>query len=150
MFLGYWNRPEATREKFRGDWLLTGDRGVADEEGYITFLGRDDDVITSAGYRIGPGEVEDCLLRHPAVAMAAVIGLPDPLRTERVTAVIVPKPGVTPDAVLAGDIQHHVRTRLAAHLYPRQVEFTDALPLTATGKIMRAVLRRTYAAKETP
>jgi acetyl-CoA synthetase len=150
MFLGYWNRPEATREKFRGEWLLTGDRGIADDEGYITFLGRDDDVITSAGYRIGPGEVEDCLLRHPAIATAAVIGLPDALRTERVTAVVVPKPGITPDAALAEDIQHHVRTRLAAHLYPRQVEFTDALPLTATGKIMRAMLRRTYAAKETP
>lgn len=148
MFLGYWNRPEATREKFRGDWLLTGDRGMADEAGYLTFLGRDDDVITSAGYRIGPGEVEDCLLRHPAVAMAAVIGLPDPLRTERVTAVIVPRPGVTPSPALAAEIQHHVRTRLAAHLYPRQVEFADALPLTATGKIMRGVLRKHYASKE--
>ncbi|WP_456305720.1 acyl-CoA synthetase [Falsiroseomonas oryziterrae] len=145
MFLGYWNKPEATREKFRGDWLLTGDRGLTDEEGYLNFLGRDDDVITSAGYRIGPGEVEDCLLRHPAVAMAAVIGLPDPLRTERVTAVIVPKPGVTPDATLAAGIQDFVRTRLAAHAYPRQVEFADSLPLTATGKIMRGVLRRQLA-----
>jgi acetyl-CoA synthetase len=148
MFLGYWNRPEATRQKFRGDWLVTGDRGSADEEGYLTFLGRDDDVITSAGYRIGPGEVEDCLLRHHAVAMAAVIGLPEPLRTERVTAIIVPKPGVTPDAALAREIQDFVRTRLAAHLYPRQVEFTDALPQTTTGKIMRRVLRQQYAAKE--
>jgi acetyl-CoA synthetase len=148
MFLGYWNRPEATAEKFLGDWLLTGDRGIADADGYITFLGRDDDVITSAGYRIGPGEVEDCLLRHPAVAMAAVIGLPDPLRTERVTAVVVPKPGVLPSAALAKDIQDHVRTRLAGHLYPRQVEFAEALPLTATGKIMRGVLRKTYAGKE--
>jgi acetyl-CoA synthetase len=148
MFLGYWNKPEATRQKFRGDWMLTGDRGMADEEGHLTFLGRDDDVITSAGYRIGPGEVEDCLLRHPAVAMAAVVGLPDPLRTERVTAVVVPKAGVTPTPELARDIQHHVRTRLAAHLYPRQVEFADALPLTATGKIMRGVLRRQYGAKE--
>jgi len=148
MFLGYWNRPEATREKFIGDWLLTGDRGIADEEGYLTFLGRDDDVITSAGYRIGPGEVEDCLLRHPAVATAAVIGLPDPLRTERVTAVVVPKPGVAPDAALATAIQDFVRTRLAAHAYPRQVEFTETLPLTATGKIMRGVLRRQLAAKE--
>jgi acetyl-CoA synthetase len=148
MFLGYWNRPEATRERFRGEWLVTGDRGVMDGDGYVTFVGRDDDVITSAGYRIGPGEVEDCLLRHPAIAAAAVIGLPDPLRTERVAAVVVPKPGVTPDPDLARDIQHFVRTRLAGHLYPRQVEFTDALPQTATGKIMRGVLRRQYAAKE--
>ncbi len=150
MFLGYWNRPEATRDKFRGDWMLTGDRGLADGEGYLTFLGRDDDVITSAGYRIGPGEVEDCLLRHPAIAMAAVIGLPDDLRTERVAAVIVPKPGITPDAALARQIQDFVRTRLAAHLYPRQVEFADALPMTATGKIMRGVLRKQYAGKGTP
>jgi acetyl-CoA synthetase len=148
MFLGYWNRPEATPQKFRGDWLVTGDRGIADDDGYLTFLGRDDDVITSAGYRIGPGEIEDFLLSHPAVQAVAVIGLPDPLRTERVTAVIVPKPGVTPDPALAQDIQDFVRTRLAAHLYPRQVEFTDALPQTATGKIMRGVLRQQYASKE--
>lgn len=150
MFLRYWNRPEATREKFRGEWLLTGDRGSMDADGYLTFLGRDDDVITSAGYRIGPGEVEDFLLSHPAVAMAAVIGLPDPVRTERVTAVIVPKPGVVPSAALAAEIQDDVRSRLAAHLYPRQVEFTDSLPMTATGKIMRGALRQHYAAKEQP
>jgi acetyl-CoA synthetase len=148
MFLGYWDRPQDTRDKFRGEWLLTGDRGIVDEEGYVFFLGRDDDVITSAGYRIGPGEVEDCLLRHPAVAMAAVIGLPDPLRTERVTAVIVPASGAVPDEALARDIQDFVRTRLAAHLYPRQVEFADALPLTATGKIMRGALRRQLANRE--
>lgn len=144
MFLGYWNRPEATRQKFQGEWLLTGDQGVADEEGNLCFHGRDDDVITSAGYRIGPGEVEDCLLRHPAVALAAVIGLPDPLRTERVVAVIVPKPGTEPGPELAAEIQAHVRTRLAAHLYPRQVEFVDSLPMTTTGKIMRGALRRRF------
>jgi acetyl-CoA synthetase len=146
MFLGYWNRPDATREKFRGEWLITGDRGIADEDGHIFFVGRDDDVITSAGYRIGPG-VEDCLLGHPAVQAAAVIGLPDPLRTERVAAVIVPKPGIAPDETLARDIQNHVKTRLAAHLYPRQVEFAESLPQTATGKIMRGALRKTYAAR---
>ena len=148
MFLGYWNRPEATAAKFLGDWLLTGDRGVMDEDGHVFFVGRDDDVITSAGYRIGPGEVEDFLLVHPAVAAAAVIGLPDALRTERVTAVIVPKPGVVADAALARSIQDHVRDRLAAHLYPRQVEFVDALPQTATGKIMRGALRARFAGKE--
>lgn len=143
MFLGYWNNPEATAAKFAGDWLLTGDQGVRDEEGWFRFVGRDDDVITSAGYRIGPGEVEDCLLRHPAVGMAAVVGLPDPLRTERVTAVVVPRAEVRPDAALAAGIQDFVKTRLAAHAYPREVRFVEALPLTATGKVMRGELRRT-------
>jgi acetyl-CoA synthetase len=145
MFLRYWNQPAATRAKFQGDWLLTGDQARRDEEGYFTFVGRDDDVITSAGYRIGPGEVEDFLLTHPAVAAAAVIGLPDALRTERVTAVVVPKPGFEAGPMLAAELQDYVRRRLAAHLYPRQVEFAEALPQTATGKIMRGVLRRRYA-----
>ena len=143
MFLGYWNNPEATAAKFQGDWLLTGDTGSMDEDGYLRFLGRDDDVITSAGYRIGPGEVEDCLLRHPAVALAAVIGLPDALRTEQVTAVVVPRAGAEPGDALAEEIQAFVRGRLAAHLYPRRVVFAEALPLTATGKVMRGVLRKT-------
>ncbi|SDB70628.1 acyl-CoA synthetase [Belnapia rosea] len=141
MFLGYWNKPEATAAKFAGDWLLTGDQGEQDDDGWFRFVGRDDDVITSAGYRIGPGEIEDCLAAHPAVAMAAVIGLPDPLRTEAVTAVIVPAPGVIADEDLARRLQDHVKQRLAAHVYPRRVHFTDALPLTATGKVMRGVLR---------
>jgi acetyl-CoA synthetase len=142
MFLGYWNNPQATAAKFAGDWLLTGDQGVQDEAGWFRFVGRDDDVITSAGYRIGPGEIEDCLLRHPAVAMAAVIGLPDPLRTEAVTAIVVPAAGVSAGPALAAELQEYVKTRLAAHSYPRQVIFQDALPLTATGKVMRGELRR--------
>lgn len=141
MFLGYWRNPEATREKFAGDYLLTGDRGVADEDGFIRFVGRDDDVITSAGYRIGPGPIEDCLLRHPAVRMAAVIGVPDPTRTEIVKAFVVVQPGVTADAALVRELQQHVRTRLAAHEYPRAIAFVDGLPLTATGKIVRRALR---------
>jgi acetyl-CoA synthetase len=145
MFLRYWNQPEATARKYIGEWLPTGDRARCDEDGYFTFVGRDDDVITSAGYRIGPGEVEDFLLTHPAVSAAAVIGLPDALRTERVAAVIVVKPGVETGPGLAAELQDYVRTRLAAHLYPRQVEFVDELPQTATGKIMRGVLRRRYA-----
>lgn len=148
MFLGYWNRPEDTRAKYSGDWLLTGDRATMDEDGHIFFVGRDDDVITSAGYRIGPGEVEDCLARHPGVAMAAVIGLPDALRTEIVTAVVVPRPGVVADAALALELQDFVRQRLAAHCYPRRVEFADDLPQTATGKIMRGALRQRYAEGE--
>ena len=145
MFLGYWNDPEATAAKFAGDWLLTGDQGEQDEEGWFRFIGRDDDVITSAGYRIGPGEIEDCLLRHPSVAMAAVIGLPDPLRTEAVTAVIVPAAGIVADAALARGLQDHVKSRLAGHAYPRKVIFVEALPLTATGKVMRGTLRRQYS-----
>ncbi|WP_426957429.1 AMP-binding protein [Muricoccus radiodurans] len=145
MFLGYWNKPAETAAKFQGDWLLTGDQGRREEDGNIAFLGRDDDVITSAGYRIGPSEVEDCLLRHPAVAMAAVVGLPDALRTERVTAVIVPAAGAVPGPALAAAIQAHVRDRLAAHLYPREVHFAHALPMTATGKVMRGALRRSLS-----
>jgi acetyl-CoA synthetase len=141
MFLRYWNRPEATAEKFRGDWLVTGDLGRRDEDGYLWFVGRSDDVITSAGYRIGPGEIEDCLIKHPAVAMAAVVGVPDPVRTEVVKAFIVPAPGVVPTEALKAEVQDFVRTRLAAHEYPRLVEFVDSLPMTTTGKIMRRVLR---------
>jgi acetyl-CoA synthetase len=141
MFLGYWNRPDATREKFVGDWLRTGDRGSVDEDGYVWYQARNDDVITSGGYRIGPGEIEDCLLRHPAVAMAAAIGVPDPIRTEIVKAFIVLAPGFTGTPTLTAEIQDFVRTRLAAHEYPRQIEYIDALPLTATGKVMRRELR---------
>ena len=142
MFLGYWNDAAATERKFAGSWLLTGDTGTQDENGYLWFAGRDDDVITSAGYRIGPGELEDCLLTHPAVAMAAVIGVPDPERTERIKAFVVLRDGTGPaDAALAEDVRDHVRRRLAAHEYPRDVEFVTELPLTTTGKIMRRVLR---------
>jgi acetyl-CoA synthetase len=142
MFLGYWNNAAATATKFSGDWLLTGDSAVQLEDGSFHFIGRADDVITSAGYRIGPSEIEDCLLRHPSVALAAVIGLPDVLRTEAVTAVIVPRPEIEPSSGLASEIQRFVRERLAAHLYPRRVIFADTLPMTATGKVMRATLRQ--------
>ncbi|OYD80882.1 acyl-CoA synthetase [Azospirillum brasilense] len=141
MFLQYWNNPEATAAKFIGDWLVTGDQGELDADGYIRFVGRDDDVITSAGYRIGPGEIEDCLIGHPAVRMAAVVGVPDPLRTEIVKAFIVLQDGVRPSDALAAEIQAHVKTRLAAHEYPRAVEFVDSLPMTTTGKIIRRELR---------
>ncbi len=138
MFLGYWNRPEATAERFRGEWLLTGDRGLW-EGGYLRFVGRSDDVITSAGYRIGPAEIEDCLMRHPAVEMAAVIGLPDPERTERVVACVVLRNGAR---TTEAELQAHVRARLSAHLVPREVRFLDSLPLTVTGKVMRRALKQ--------
>jgi len=141
MFLEYWNKPEATREKFIGDWMITGDQGLMDEDGYVHFVGRDDDIITSASYRIGPGEIEDCLLKHPAVALAAAIGKPDPLRTEIVKAFIVLKSGEQGGTDLEDNIRRFVRDRLSAHEYPREIEFVDSLPMTTTGKIIRRKLR---------
>jgi len=142
MFLGYWQNPQATRDKFKADWLLTGDTARMDGDGYVWFNGRSDDVITSAGYRIGPAEIEDCLLKHPAVGLAAVVGSPDEVRTEIVKAFVVLKPGVDPGEGLKADIQNFVKQRLAAHEYPRAVEFVAELPMTATGKIMRRELRK--------
>jgi acetyl-CoA synthetase len=142
MFLEYWGNPAATREKFIGDWMTTGDQGVMDEEGYVSFVGRDDDVITSAGFRIGPGEIEDCLIRHPAVALAAAVGKPDALRTEIVRAFIVLKNGYTASDSLASEIQGFVKTRLSAHEYPREVTFIDSMPMTTTGKVIRRLLRQ--------
>ena len=141
MFLEYWRNREATDAKFAGDWLLTGDTGTMDPDGWIKFVGRDDDVITSSGYRIGPGEIEDCLLGHPAVRLAGVVGKPDPERTEIVKAYIVLKEGHAPSETLARDIQTHVKTRLAAHEYPREIAFVSELPMTTTGKIIRRELR---------
>lgn len=142
MFLGYWNNPEATRAKFTGDWFRTGDVGYRDEDGYLWFVGRKDDVISSAGYRIGPGEIEDCLLKHPAVLSAAVIGKPDDLRGSIVKAFIVLGHGHEAGDELRNDIQNSVRQRLAAYEYPREIEFIKELPLTTTGKIRRVELRR--------
>ena len=141
MFLEYWRRPDATVEKFIGDWMTTGDQGAVDDDGYIHFVGRDDDVITSAGYRIGPGEIEDCLIRHPAVSLAAVIGKPDPVRTEIVKAFIVLKAGHAASDALAAEIQDFVKTRLSAHEYPREVAFIETMPMTTTGKVIRRLLR---------
>ena len=141
MFLRYWNQPEATARKFSGDWMLTGDQARRDADGYVHFVGRDDDLITSAAYRIGPAEIEDCLCTHPAVALAAAIGKPDPLRTEIVKAFVVLRPGHAPSPELVDAIQAFVRTRLSAHEYPREIEFRDDLPMTTTGKIIRRALR---------
>lgn len=144
MMLRYWNRPDATAEKFRGDWMLTGDRGIWEGD-YLRFVGREDDVITSSGYRIGPAEIEDCLLTHPAVATCGVVGKPDALRTEVVKAYVVRKSGVD---VTARELQDWVKNRLAQYSYPREVAFLDALPMTVTGKVIRGELKR-LAAMET-
>lgn len=149
MFLNYWGNPEATKEKFVGDWALTGDLAKKDQEGYFWFVGRKDDLITSAGYRIGPAEVEDCLLKHPAVTMAAVIGSPDEVRGEVVKAFLILKEGVPPTAELSAEIQGFVKKRLAAHEYPREIVFVRELPLTATGKIMRKELRKMEVERKT-
>ena len=118
-----------------------GDQGVADDDGYISFVGRDDDVITSSGYRIGPTEIEDCLIRHPAVALAAAVGKPDALRTEIVKAFVVLKRGVPASDALAAEIRDFVKERLSAHEYPREVAFIDDMPMTTTGKVIRRLLR---------
>lgn len=141
MFLGYWGNGPATEEKFIGDWLITGDRGFIDDEDFVHFVGREDDVITSAGYRIGPGEIEDCLLKHPAVASAGVVGVPDAKRTELVVAFVVLRPSFRETEKLVAELQAHVRTRLGAHQYPRSVRFIAELPTTVTGKIIRRDLR---------
>ncbi len=141
MFLEYWKRPDATRDKFIGDWMITGDLARQDVDGYVHFVGRDDDVITSSGYRIGPGEIEDCLLRHPAVQIGAAVGKPNPLRTEIVKAFVVLKDGFAPSPELADDIRDFVRARLSAHEYPREVAFVGELPLTTSGKVIRRLLR---------
>lgn len=141
MFLGYWRNDKATAEKFVGDRLMTGDLGRMDEEGYVTFFGRDDDVITSSGYRIGPAEIEDCLTGHPAVALAAAVGKPDPIRTEIVKAYVVLREGSEGSDALAAEIRDWVRTRLSAHEYPREVEFVESMPLTTTGKVIRRIFR---------
>ncbi len=146
MFLGYWARPDATAEKFTGTggnrWLRTGDLGSVDDDGYLWFSARADDVINSAGYRIGPAEIEECLLTHPAVGMAAAIGVPDDVRGQVVKAFIKVADGYLASEALEADVRDLVRNRLAAYEYPREIEFVDDLPLTTTGKLRRLDLRR--------
>lgn len=141
MFLQYWQNSQATDAKFIGDWMVTGDEGIDEGGGWIRFVGRDDDVITSAGYRIGPGPIEDCLLKHQAVRLATVVGKPDRDRTEIITAFLVLNEGFQGNDALKADIQNHVKTRLAAHEFPREIHFVEELPVTTTGKVMRRVLR---------
>lgn len=140
--LGYWNDADRDRETYRGDWMTCGDLARRDADGYFWFEGRADDVIKSAGYRIGPFEVESAILKHPAVAEAAVVGKPDPLRGQIVKAYVVLKPGREARSGLEAEIAEVVKTQVGRHQYPREVEFLDRLPKTETGKIQRFLLRR--------
>ena len=142
LFAGYWEAPDETDAVFRDDWYVTGDRGVQDDEGYLWFVGRSDDVILSSAYRIGPFEVESALLEHPAVAESAVVGAPDPDRGEIVKAFVVLRPGTDPTSELVHELQEHVKTVTAPYKYPREVAFVDELPKTTSGKIRRSDLRR--------
>jgi len=142
MFLEYWNDPEATRRKFIGEWALMGDLAMKDEDGYLWFKARKDDMIKSGAYRIGPGEVEESLLRHPAVAMAAVVGVPDAERGQVVKAFIRLASSQTPSPRLEAELQAFVKERVGFHAYPRSIEFVDELPLTTTGKLQRFILRQ--------
>jgi acetyl-CoA synthetase len=139
-FPGYWQ--QETSSCYHGPYYLTGDTAELSEDGTLTFVGRADDVITSAGYRIGPFEVESCLIEHPAVAESAVIGKPDPERTELVKAYVVLRPGYAPTPELTTELEQFVKQRLSAHAYPREIEFVDALPKTPSGKIQRFLLRQ--------
>jgi acetyl-CoA synthetase len=146
MFLEYWKNPQATKDKFIGEWMRTGDYGSKDKNGYFWFSGRQDDIIESGGFRIGPGEVEDCLMKHEAVALVGVIGVSDPIRGEIVKAFILPQEGVMPDKALEESIRDHVKTRLEAHAYPREVVFLKEMPKTKTGKLLRNELRKIHEA----
>ncbi|MEW5910612.1 MAG: AMP-binding protein [Thermodesulfobacteriota bacterium] len=148
MFLEYWKNPKATQSKFVSQWMRTGDFGTKDEEGYFRFTGRQDDIIESGGFRIGPGEIEDCLMKHEAIALVGVIGVPDEIRGEIVKAFIVLKDGIMPGKTLEQSIQNHVKSRLEAHAYPREIEFLKDMPKTKSGKILRSELRKIHHSKK--
>ncbi len=147
-FIEYQDNAEATRAKYSGDWCRTGDVATMDEDGYLWYQGRADDMFKVASYRIGPSEIENCLVKHPAVANAAVVPSPDETRGNVVKAFIVLAPGFAPSESLVADIQQHVRQFLAPYEYPRQIEFIDALPMTTTGKVQRKLLREREAARK--
>jgi acetyl-CoA synthetase len=144
-FLGYWRNPKATAAKFTGDmsdsWCRTGDTAIMDADGYLWYQGRSDDVFKAAGYRIGPSEIENCLVKHPAVANAAVVPKPDAERGAVVKAYVVLAPGFGASDALVAELQQHVRGRLAPYEYPKEIEFIASLPMTTTGKVQRRVLR---------
>jgi acetyl-CoA synthetase len=147
-FIEYFGNPEGTRAKFSGDWCRTGDIAMSDDDGYLWYQGRADDMFKAAGYRIGPSEIENCLVKHPAVANAAVVPSPDETRGNVVKAFIVLAPGHTASRALEDDIAQHVRKHLAPYEYPKEIEFIDALPMTTTGKVQRKVLREREAARK--
>ncbi len=151
-FLGYWRNEAATKAKYTGDWCRTGDMAVADADGYLWYQGRTDDMFKAAGYRIGPGEIENCLVKHPAVANAAVVPKPDRDRGALVKAYVVLSPdyqhqrsqaadSVAFEAAVHSALQQHVRGLLAPYEYPKEIEFIEALPMTTTGKVQRRILR---------
>jgi acetyl-CoA synthetase len=141
VFLSYWNNEDATRAKFSGDWCRTGDLATRDADGYLWYQGRSDDVFKAAGYRIGPSEIENCLVKHPAVANAAVVPKPDRERGALVKAFVVLAAGHAGTSALVAELQDHVRQRLAPYEYPKEIEFIEVLPMTTTGKVQRRVLR---------
>jgi acetyl-CoA synthetase len=147
-FLEYHGNPEGTRRKFTGDWCRTGDVATVDADGYLWYQGRADDMFKAAGYRIGPSEIENCLVKHPAVVNAAVVPSPDEMRGNVVKAFLVLAPGHAPSPELEADIQAHVRRFLAPYEYPKEIEYVDALPMTTTGKVQRKVLRDREAARK--
>jgi acetyl-CoA synthetase len=149
-FIGYYRNPAKTAEKFTGAWCRTGDLARADEEGYLWYQGRADDMFKAAGYRIGPSEIENCLVRHPAVANAAVVPSPDEVRGNVIKAFVVLAPGRQGSPALIDEIQSHVRKYLAPYEYPREIEFIDQLPMTTTGKVQRRVLREREASGKAP
>jgi acetyl-CoA synthetase len=140
-FKGYWNDAEKTRAAFIGDWFIPADLAMRDQDGYFWFEGRSDDVISSAGYRIGPFEVENSIMEHKAVLEVAVVGKPDPEKGEIVAAYIVLKDGHEPSTILEEDIRNLVKKKLSKHQYPRKIEFVKELPKTPSGKIQRFKLR---------
>jgi len=148
MFLEYWKDEKMTKESFRGDWYLTGDRAYKDEDGYIFFVGRSDDVIISSGYRIGPFEVESALIEHPSVMESAVVSAPDSIRGEIVKAYVVLRQGYAPTEILKKELQAHVKSVTAPYKYPRDIVFVEDLPKTSSGKIRRVELRNRERKKD--
>jgi acetyl-CoA synthetase len=144
-FLGYWDNPEATARKYSGEWCRTGDEAAMDADGYLWYQGRSDDVFKSAGYRIGPAEIENCLAKHAAVANAAVVPTPDPVRGALIKAFVTLAPGHVPSEALKDAIRAHVKQHLAPYQQPREIEFIAELPMTTTGKVQRRVLREREA-----
>ncbi len=149
LFREYWKNPDENGSSFRGDWYITNDRGIRDEDGYFWFVGRADDVIISAGYRIGPFEIESALIEHDAVAESAVVASPDEMRGSIVKAFVVLAPGFQPSSALEGELREHVKRSIAPYKYPREIEFVAELPKTTSGKIRRVELRQKEIARKT-